>query len=176
MSDIFALIDMTSFTSVWYWIFLCLTWNSLSHRTLGVPFDMIIRADKHGDLFERDVDHIAHAQSRRLTYMFGRFGVVIIGVTAFFVSAIGAAAFVVGFQTSQAVFVVLIPVLCVGSSEMRLAYRIRRDDLRGSPLRRKIVLHRFFHQLFGIASLAMAAIGTAYYGYLDTLQGLPLVP
>ncbi len=44
MTLIFDLIDMRSFSNLWYWIALAVTWSSTSHWVLGVPFDMVLRA------------------------------------------------------------------------------------------------------------------------------------
>ena len=43
---VFELIDMRSFSNLWYWIALAVTWSSASHWVLGVPWDMAIRARK----------------------------------------------------------------------------------------------------------------------------------
>ena len=45
---IFELIDMRSFSNLWYWIVLAVLWSSVSHWVLGVPFDMVQRAKRHG--------------------------------------------------------------------------------------------------------------------------------
>ncbi|MBB5514804.1 hypothetical protein FHS89_000810 [Rubricella aquisinus] len=174
MFDILEHIDLTSFTTLWYWIFLCLTWNSVTHRTMGVPFDMIIRADGDEARFGADLDALAHAQAHRLTYMFGRFGVVLIGVAAFVVGALAAAAFVLGIQLAQAMFVVALPVIIVWANEVRLAYIVRRGaGLYGTTLRRRIVRFRFYHQLIGLWSLVMAALGTSYYAFAMMSRTVP---
>jgi len=36
---IFELIDMRSFSNLWYWIVLSVLWSTMSHWVLGVPFD-----------------------------------------------------------------------------------------------------------------------------------------
>jgi hypothetical protein len=41
---VFEVIDMRSFSNLWYWIALAVLWSSTSHWVLGVPFDMIQRA------------------------------------------------------------------------------------------------------------------------------------
>ena len=42
--SIFELIDMRSFSNLWYWIALAVMWSTASHWVLGVPWDMVIRA------------------------------------------------------------------------------------------------------------------------------------
>ena len=45
---IFEVIDMRSFSNLWYWIMLAVIWSSTSHWVLGVPHDMFIRARRQG--------------------------------------------------------------------------------------------------------------------------------
>ncbi|MEC7258626.1 MAG: component of SufBCD complex, partial [Pseudomonadota bacterium] len=47
-SSIFELIDMRSFSNLWFWIALAVTWSTTSHWVLGVPFDMVNRARRNG--------------------------------------------------------------------------------------------------------------------------------
>jgi hypothetical protein len=41
-------IDLRSFSNLWYWIVLAILWSSLSHWTLGVPYHIVTRA-RRGD-------------------------------------------------------------------------------------------------------------------------------
>jgi hypothetical protein len=47
-SNVFEVIDMRSFSSLWYWIALAVMWSSASHYVLGVPFDLVQRARRRG--------------------------------------------------------------------------------------------------------------------------------
>ncbi len=47
---------MRSFSNLWYWIALAVTWSTASHWVLGVPFDMVLRARRHGGDAERDLE------------------------------------------------------------------------------------------------------------------------
>ena len=44
--NVFELIDMRSFSNLWFWIALAVLWSSVSHWVLGVPWDMVMRARK----------------------------------------------------------------------------------------------------------------------------------
>lgn len=52
-------IDFSTFSSIWYWLFLALAWSSRTHWTIGAPFDAVIRADKRGGKWEDDLDAAA---------------------------------------------------------------------------------------------------------------------
>ena len=51
---VFEVIDMRSFSNLWYWIALAVLWSSVSQWVLGVPFDMILRArrEKEGEAMD----------------------------------------------------------------------------------------------------------------------------
>ena len=52
---LFDLIDMRSFSNLWYWIALGVIWSSASHWVLGVPYDMINRARRDEGAVRSDV-------------------------------------------------------------------------------------------------------------------------
>ena len=41
-------IDFRSFSNLWFWIVLAVAWSTASHWVLGIPFDMVMRARRHG--------------------------------------------------------------------------------------------------------------------------------
>ena len=53
---LFELIDMRSFSNLWYWIMLAVMWSSASHWVLGVPFDVISRARRQGGALQDDLE------------------------------------------------------------------------------------------------------------------------
>ena len=64
---LFQVIDLRSFSSVWYWIMLAVLWSSISHYVLGVPYDMITRARRqHGQIEEDMVDLVRINVNRML--------------------------------------------------------------------------------------------------------------
>ena len=68
-SIIFELIDLRSFSNLWYWIALAVLWSSASHWVLGVPFDMVGRAAKHGGEAAQDLQDAVRIQVNRLIYI-----------------------------------------------------------------------------------------------------------
>ena len=66
---IFELIDMRSFSNLWYWIALAIMWSTLSHRVLGVPFDMVQRARKYGGQSAQDLDDMVRINVNRLFFV-----------------------------------------------------------------------------------------------------------
>jgi hypothetical protein len=62
----FEVIDMRSFSNLWYWIALASLWSSVSHWVLGIPHDMIQRARREGGQAEADVEDLARININRL--------------------------------------------------------------------------------------------------------------
>ncbi|MGJ8597444.1 MAG: hypothetical protein ACSHW3_16395, partial [Sulfitobacter sp.] len=55
---LFELIDMRSFSNLWFWIVLAVVWSTTSHYGLGVPYDMVLRAKRHGGQTEIDLEDL----------------------------------------------------------------------------------------------------------------------
>ena len=52
----FEVIDIRSFSNLWFWMVLAVMWSSASHRVIGIPYDMIQNAKRHGGQAERDLE------------------------------------------------------------------------------------------------------------------------
>ena len=66
LQNIIQLIDMRSFSSLWYWIALAVTWSTTSHWVLGVPFDMVTRARRRGGAEGEDLVTLTRINVARL--------------------------------------------------------------------------------------------------------------
>ena len=66
---VFELIDMRSFSNLWFWIALAAVWSTTSHWVLGVPFDMVARAERQGGQSETDLETLVHINVNRLLYI-----------------------------------------------------------------------------------------------------------
>ena len=66
---IFELIDMRSFSNLWYCIALGVIWSSASHWVLGVPHDMIQRARREGAEALDDMQTLVRINVKRLLYI-----------------------------------------------------------------------------------------------------------
>ena len=65
--EIFEVIDMRSFSNLWFWIVLAVVWSSVSHWILGVPYDMVSRARRDsGGTAEADLEAIVRVNINRL--------------------------------------------------------------------------------------------------------------
>lgn len=165
-------IDFSTFSSIWYWLFLALAWSSRTHWTIGAPFDAVIRADKRGGKWEDDLDAIVHAMSARFALFMRRGGPWVVGVMTFVVAGLVSASFVTQSEMVRGLTALVVPMLVAEIGDVRLALRIHDTGLRGYDLRRALVWRRFLNQVTGLASLALAS-GLAVLTVLQQHQAMP---
>ena len=102
-SIIFEVIDMRSFSNLWYWIILAVMWSSASHWVLGVPFDMIARARKHGGVLQDDLETIVRIYTKRMLTMARTAGLLMIGLLCFVITVLSILGFFYNVEFAQAI-------------------------------------------------------------------------
>lgn len=157
-SLILLLIDMRSFSSLWYWIALAVLWSSVSHWVLGVPFDLITRARRQGGEAEGDMATLAGINARRMLYISRNGGSWVIGIVFFLLTLLGTLAIFYQVEFAQAVLLMFAPMVLVGYLSLRLALRVEGEAGDGQVLVRLLMRHRFKVQLIGMLSTFVTAL------------------
>lgn len=165
-STLFEVIDMRSFSNLWYWIALAVVWSSASYWVLGVPFDMIQRARRGGEASMNDLEAIVEIKARRMLIISQVSGLWILGFVCFAFTALAFLGFSYGIEFAQAVFVLLFPLIFVGARALSTAVKIRDQDLVGDALVRILLRQRLWTQCIGVVAIFV----TAVYGMLQNLQ------
>ncbi len=158
-----SLIETTSFFNIWYWIVTVVAWSMTAHWTIGVPYDALRQAEKHGGEFAEHCDLQAHINARRLIYYFDRGGAYIIAFIAFMLALIGGWGFYQGYELAQAIFVLAAPLLLTSVFTVRLAYRIKNEVLEGEALRKALRKRRIWNQTIGMIAIILASAATIYH-------------
>ena len=83
---LFQIIDLQSFSSLWYWIVVAVTWSSVSHFVLGIPYDLISRARRKGGQAEQDLVDLVRINVNRLLQIAQSAGLVLMGTVCFALS------------------------------------------------------------------------------------------
>jgi hypothetical protein len=161
-SAVFELIDMRSFSNLWYWIALAVVWSTTSHWVLGVPFDMIQRAARHGGEAQVDLEDIVRINCNRLLYIAGVSGLWLLGLVAALVTSLTMLGFWYGIEFAQAVFLLAAPMTIVGALSLNSARIIRDKGLAGEALRRRLTRHRIQTQVVGMISIFVTALWGMY--------------
>ncbi len=160
-SIIFELIDLRSFSNLWYWIALAVLWSSASHWVLGVPFDMVGRAAKHGGEAAQDLQDAVRIQVNRLIYISDVSGFILTAFAFFAVTTLLMLGFLYHVEFAQAVVLMLLPMYIVGFINLRTARALRapHDD---EALRKRLTHTRIMIQLVGVASIFVTALWGMY--------------
>ncbi len=161
-SAVFELIDMRSFSNLWYWIALAVVWSTTSHWVLGVPWDMVQRAGRHGGEAERDLEDMVRINVNRLFYIAGVSGIWLVALASGLITALALLGFWYGIEFAQAVFLLVTPMSFVGLLSLRTANLIRAGALTGAELRKRMHRHRVQIQFVGMISVFITAMWGMY--------------
>ncbi len=167
---VFDVIDLRSFSNLWYWIALAVLWSSASHWVLGVPWDMITRARRHGGQAEADMMVLVSINVRRLLYVAQNAGLWLVGFVAFVLTALALMAFWYWVEFAQAVFFLAAPMALVGTASFRTARLIEEDQSDAETLFRRMFWLRVAIQGIGIVAIFV----TAMWGMWQNLNAVIL--
>jgi hypothetical protein len=163
LDNVFELIDLRSFSNLWFWIALAVTWSTASHWVLGVPWDMAMRARRErGETAMTDFEDMVRINTGRLLYVTEQSGTLLAGMVAFILSSLGILGFVYGNEFSQALFLLGFPLTGVGLLSLRTARRIRAEAPHGHALVTRLARHRLLVQMIGMVSIFVTAMWGMY--------------
>ena len=159
---VFEMIDMRSFSNLWYWISLAVLWSTSSHFVLGVPFDIVVRASRQGGEAQKDLEAIVRVNVNRLLYISGVAGTMLLSGTCFFLSVLVTLGFFYGIEFAQAAFLLLGPMSIVFFMSIATARRLHEQGVEGTALRKMITRHRFWVQVVGLISIFITGLWGTY--------------
>lgn len=159
---IFELIDMRSFSNLWFWIALAVVWSTASHWVLGVPYDMVARARRYGGQASDDLDALVHINTNRLLFISKVSGLWLLGFACFFLTGLALLGFVYGVEFAQAVFLLGFPMSLVGALNLSTARLIQIEQATGEVLWRRLSRHRTYVQAIGMVAIFATALWGMY--------------
>ncbi len=163
---LFDLIDMRSFSNLWYWIALGVIWSSASHWVLGVPYDMVYRARREQGQALADLETLVRINVARMLGASRNYGLWLIGVLCFTVTVLGLLAFLYDVEFAQAVLFLFVPLCILGYLSLRSSVMIEAGEGHGDALFRRLFRHRLSVQVLGMFSIFF----TSLYGMYVNLQ------
>jgi hypothetical protein len=163
---IFDLIDMRSFSNLWFWIALAVLWSTASHWVLGVPFDMVVRARRKGGQAAQDLHHMIGINTRRMLFIAQVSGLWLIGLTTFTMTILIVLGFFYDIEFAQAVFLLAAPMMLVWALSLSTARQIVADALEEEALYRRLGRHRMTVQGIGMVSIFI----TSMWGMWQNMQ------
>ncbi len=155
---VFDLIDMRSFSNLWFWIALAVLWSSTSHWVVGVPYDSIQRAKRHGGVYLDDLETLVRINVNRLLYIANTAGIWLVGLTTALLSGLIVLGFFYDIEFAQAVACLLVPLCLVGALTIRTAKRIEAGENTGAALFRRLSRHRMTTQGIGMVAIFLTSM------------------
>lgn len=161
--NVFDLIDFRSFSNLWFWLALAVTWSSASHWVLGVPWDMAVRAHKGKNPQSIiDLEDMVRINTNRILFIAHESGLLLAGMAGFGITVLVLLGFVYDNEFSQAVFLLAMPLILVALLSVRTATRIQAEAVVGAALIKRLNTHRFIIQVIGVVSLFFTAMWGMY--------------
>lgn len=160
------LIDLRSFSNLWYWIALAVVWSTTSHWVLGVPYDMALRARRHGGQAELDLEMLVRINTNRLLHIGRVSGLWLLGLSCFLLTGLGILGFYYWVEFAQAVFLLAFPMTFVGLLSLSTARLIDEGSPTGEALFQRLRKHRIITQAIGM----LAIFVTAMFGMYQNLS------
>ena len=162
--SVLEVLDLGSFSSIWYWIGLAVMWSVASHFTLGVPYD-IVRRSRSDPQAADDMADLVRIAARRLTVFDDRAALAAVGALAAMLTMLALIGFGYGGEMAQALFFMFFPMSIVTLLSVRRARRIMALGAVGETLRHQLMVHRRQIQLIGMLSLFVTAVYGMFYNF-----------
>lgn len=147
------IISFQTFSSIWYWLAICVIWVMVCYRTIGVPLDMIHRARRHGGQAAADLEAAIAINLRRLNMFSQLERVVYVSVAAFVVSAIVVSAVYYDLEFAKGLIIIVFSLLISFSVNIYGAMRLATQPRHGSSLVTYLLNIRLLLQFIGATTV-----------------------
>ncbi len=153
-------IDLRSFSNLWYWIVLAILWSTLSHWVVGVPFHMVVRARRGHEQSARDMHTLAQINVRTILTTVDDAGVFLVGFGTFFITVLAVLGWGYRVEFCQAVLLLVLPFFCVGGLTVWTAKRLQAREF--ADLAKTLRYHRMMVQAMGVVFIFVTAMWGMY--------------
>ena len=160
---LFDVIDMRSFSNLWFWIGIAVLWSTMSHWVLGVPYDLIQRARKYGGDAEQDLIDIVRVNVNRLLGIARSSGPWLLMFVSFANTVLIVLAFFYGIEFAQALFFIVLPLSIVGAVSLSSAQHIEANATDVQSLYKMLLRHRLWTQVIGMISIFVTSMYGMYH-------------
>lgn len=152
------LIDLRSFSSLWYWIVVAVFWSRVTHSTFGVPYDMVLRARRKGGQHLADLEALVGIQIRRRATILHAAGATIVLLWATGLSALTVLGFGYGLELAQALALLALPATLVAGLRYRLLRQLGANPVEGEALCKALTWHRLGVQTIGLLAILITTL------------------
>lgn len=173
LSEIYNLIirfiNFRSFSSLWYWIVVMVTWSVLTNWVMGIPYDMISRARRHGGQAQIDFEDMVRVNVNRILHLLGRSSVLLTAFFSFILTTLALLGFYYQYEFAQAIFMLAMPTSIVLLMTVKKAKKLQANNYTGDILRKQITGLRFWIQVIGVFALIFTAMWGMFYNMLQSV-------
>jgi hypothetical protein len=152
----FEVIDMRSFSNLWFWIALAALWSTASHYSMGVPFDMVRRAAKGDAQALEDMWILGNIQARRLLFIADNTGTLSLAFAGFATTSLTLLGWRYDVEFAQAILLLFLPMTVVFWLSVRTARRAQGLD--APDLGNLLAAHRRAVQGVGVVSIFLTSM------------------
>ena len=167
----FDVIDIRSFSNLWFWILLAVMWSSASHWVIGIPYDLIQRAQRNGEQAERDLEVLMAINARRFVVLQSRSGLWVVGLSCAVLSSLASLGFCYRIELAQAVFLLSFPISLVALVSLKTASLARTEAALSEALYRRFRHHRTVTQGIGMTTIFVTATWGMYHNLSQVILG-----
>ena len=164
-------IDIRSFSSLWFWIVLALTWFSASHWVIGIPYDLIQRARRNGGQDARDLEVLMKINARRFFNLSTTPGLWVLGGCCAGLSSLALLGFTYQIELAQALFLLSFPLALITLVSLRTVRVVLSENQLSEVLYQRLWKHRVTTQIIGLAAIFVTATWGMYHNLAHMVLG-----
>ncbi len=157
--------NFDSFWTLWFWITHVVAWSMASHFTMGVPYDMVIEANREkveDGPYARATEALIQAQVFRFATLGRKYGVLLTGFSAFLLTTLITLGTLGDLEFARALLTLLAPLTFIYVLTVRAAIKVQRTGARDTDLRAVIKRQRIINQLIGLLGVSLAVVAAMY--------------
>ncbi|MEM7242125.1 MAG: hypothetical protein AAF429_08065 [Pseudomonadota bacterium] len=152
------ILNSRSFFSIWYWIFLAVTWAHLTHFSLGIGYHDVRHADRVKGQAMQDLETIVAINLRNTLPMLKNHGAILVGIMAFMLSVFLTIGLAFDFELMQAIGLFWFFLCILGIFSWQFLMRLEADTPKGTDLVNAFKKHRLIKKIVGFVALFVTAI------------------
>lgn len=161
--DLLTLIETNSFSSIWFWILVAISWSSGSHWILGVPYDLVQRARREGGVTEERIHMLLEINASRFRNIQNVAGFVLTGLVTFVLTGFWILGFVYWIEFFQAMFMLTFPWVFVAMITIRTARNLGEELPTGEDLYKLFRRLRLYIQAIGLVTIFVTSVWGMYF-------------
>ncbi|MCY4288861.1 MAG: hypothetical protein OXC63_09740 [Aestuariivita sp.] len=148
--------DGKSFASIWFWLTLGVTWFVVIRHPFSISNELIFQARHFGASARMSVEVLAEMRAKKLLTC-NLWKVASFGFSGSIVFVFG---WVYQIEFAQALFLWIVPVMCVGCVSLYTAYEVQSRAQKGEALLDALERHRLIVNFIGISTLGFIVYWT----------------